>query len=194
MRSTARSTRSCRYDPVQGLHADRAGRERPGCRGRESGGPVIESVDDLIAHAKANPGKLNFGIGRQRHAGPPHRRDVRDGGRRQAPARALQGQRPGDHRPARRADPADVRSAAVGDASKCGPASCALLGDQQPRCVPPPLPDVPTLDEAGLKGFESTAWWAVFAPANLPADVADASCSAEIERVVRSDAFKREAR
>ena len=53
----------------------------------------------------------------------------------------------------------------------------------------PVLPDVPTLDEAGLKGFESTAWWAVFAPANLPADVA-ATLRAETEKVVRSEAFR----
>ncbi len=30
------------------------------------------------------------------------------------------------------------------------------------------LPDVPTLDELGLKGFNSQGWFAVFGPANLP--------------------------
>jgi tripartite-type tricarboxylate transporter receptor subunit TctC len=34
------------------------------------------------------------------------------------------------------------------------------------------LPDLPTLDEAGLKGFEVTAWHAMWAPKGLPADVA----------------------
>ena len=53
----------------------------------------------------------------------------------------------------------------------------------------PLLPDVPTLAEAGLKGFESTAWWAVFAPAGLPADVA-AKLKAEVEKIARSDAFR----
>jgi tripartite-type tricarboxylate transporter receptor subunit TctC len=33
------------------------------------------------------------------------------------------------------------------------------------------LPDLPTLDEAGLKGFEVTAWHAMWAPKGLPADV-----------------------
>jgi len=33
------------------------------------------------------------------------------------------------------------------------------------------LPDLPTLDEAGLKGFEVTAWHAMWAPRGLPADV-----------------------
>lgn len=35
----------------------------------------------------------------------------------------------------------------------------------------PQLPDVPTVDESGLKGFESYAWYGLFAPANLPPDV-----------------------
>lgn len=33
------------------------------------------------------------------------------------------------------------------------------------------LPDLPTLDEAGLKNFEVTAWHAMWAPKGLPADV-----------------------
>ena len=36
------------------------------------------------------------------------------------------------------------------------------------------LPDVPTIAESGYPGFESTAWWAVFAPANLPANLTTA--------------------
>lgn len=51
------------------------------------------------------------------------------------------------------------------------------------------LPDVPTLDEAGLKGFESTAWWAVFAPAGLPDDVA-AKLRDAVAKVVLSPAYK----
>jgi len=57
------------------------------------------------------------------------------------------------------------------------------------RARSPLLPDVPTLDEAGLKGFETTAWWAVFGPAGMPPDVA-ALLRAEIEKIVRSEAFK----
>jgi tripartite-type tricarboxylate transporter receptor subunit TctC len=33
------------------------------------------------------------------------------------------------------------------------------------------FPDVPTMDEAGIKGFESTAWYGVLGPAGLPAEV-----------------------
>jgi tripartite-type tricarboxylate transporter receptor subunit TctC len=35
----------------------------------------------------------------------------------------------------------------------------------------PSLPDVPTLDEAGVKGFEATAWFGLYLPANVPAPV-----------------------
>ena len=33
------------------------------------------------------------------------------------------------------------------------------------------FPEVPTMDEAGLKGFDSTAWYGLLGPAGLPAEV-----------------------
>jgi tripartite-type tricarboxylate transporter receptor subunit TctC len=33
------------------------------------------------------------------------------------------------------------------------------------------LPDLPTMDESGFKGFEASAWHALYAPKGLPADV-----------------------
>lgn len=33
------------------------------------------------------------------------------------------------------------------------------------------LPDVPTIEEAGVKGFEATAWFGIYMPANVPAPV-----------------------
>jgi tripartite-type tricarboxylate transporter receptor subunit TctC len=53
----------------------------------------------------------------------------------------------------------------------------------------PVLPKVPTLDESGLRGFEAEAWWAIFAPARLPAAEATLLRN-EIERIVRSEEFK----
>jgi tripartite-type tricarboxylate transporter receptor subunit TctC len=79
-----------------------------------------------------------------------------------------------------------------------GPAMTALLGSQVDIAIsdPPPavahirngsirplavttakrssaFPDVPTLAEAGVPGFEFTSWWGIFGPANLPPAVTD---------------------
>jgi tripartite-type tricarboxylate transporter receptor subunit TctC len=35
----------------------------------------------------------------------------------------------------------------------------------------PFLPEVPTLDEQGVKGFNSTNWFGVYAPHGTPADI-----------------------
>lgn len=52
----------------------------------------------------------------------------------------------------------------------------------------PSLPDVPTAAESGFKGFESNAWWGVFAPAGTPRPVqerfrADLTATLREERV-----------
>jgi tripartite-type tricarboxylate transporter receptor subunit TctC len=36
------------------------------------------------------------------------------------------------------------------------------------------FPNLPTLDEAGMKGFEANAWWGLFAPAGTPPDILQA--------------------
>jgi len=49
----------------------------------------------------------------------------------------------------------------------------------------PVLPDVPTMAEAGVPGYEAEAWWALFAPAGLPAAVQQ-KLQAETARIMRS--------
>jgi tripartite-type tricarboxylate transporter receptor subunit TctC len=51
------------------------------------------------------------------------------------------------------------------------------------------LPNVPTIAESGYDGFETTAWWGVFAPAKLPAAMTE-SLGRDIERIVHSEAFR----
>ncbi|AZG14388.1 MULTISPECIES: Bug family tripartite tricarboxylate transporter substrate binding protein [Cupriavidus] len=46
------------------------------------------------------------------------------------------------------------------------------------------LPDVPTMDEAGLKGYEIVSWQAIFAPAGTPRPVVD-KLSTEIGKIIR---------
>ena len=53
----------------------------------------------------------------------------------------------------------------------------------------PLLPNVPTVAESGYPQFESTAWWALFAPAKLPEDITR-KLRSDTEKVVLSAAFK----
>ena len=48
----------------------------------------------------------------------------------------------------------------------------------------PQLPEVPTFDEAGLKGFEASSWFGVVAPANTPRAVIT-QLNTEIVRALR---------
>ncbi len=48
-----------------------------------------------------------------------------------------------------------------------------------------PLPDVTTMAEAGLPGFEATSWYGLFAPAGTPREVVDKLVS-EINTVLKS--------
>jgi len=51
------------------------------------------------------------------------------------------------------------------------------------------LPNVPTAAESGLKGFETSAWWALYAPANLPPELL-ARLRSETLAIVQSSVFR----
>jgi tripartite-type tricarboxylate transporter receptor subunit TctC len=53
----------------------------------------------------------------------------------------------------------------------------------------PVLPDVPTVAELGFGDFESTAWWALFAPARLP-DAIATRLREEVVGIVSSAGFR----
>jgi tripartite-type tricarboxylate transporter receptor subunit TctC len=57
------------------------------------------------------------------------------------------------------------------------------------KARPSVLPNVPTIAESGYAGFESTAWWGVFAPAGLSADL-KTLLVVEIEQIVRDASFR----
>lgn len=48
------------------------------------------------------------------------------------------------------------------------------------------LPDLPTIAEAGLPGFESSAWNGIVAPAKTPAPIIE-RLSRELVAIIRSD-------
>ncbi|MGE0802186.1 MAG: Bug family tripartite tricarboxylate transporter substrate binding protein [Lautropia sp.] len=53
----------------------------------------------------------------------------------------------------------------------------------------PQLPDVPTVAESGLPGYQAEGWFAVYAPARMPADVL-ATLTRAVETATASDEFK----
>ena len=52
------------------------------------------------------------------------------------------------------------------------------------------LPDVPTLAEAGLKGFDIGTWFGVLAPAATPKDIV-ARLNSEVVKIIHSPEFKK---
>ena len=70
----------------------------------------FKTVAELIAYAKANPGKLTYALGRHRLDAASRRRVLQARGRHRHPACALQGRGAGDHRSGRRPGADDVRA------------------------------------------------------------------------------------
>ena len=54
----------------------------------------------------------------------------------------------------------------------------------------PALPDVPTLDEAGLKGFNIGTWFGILAPAGTPKEVAE-RLNTEMVKIIHSSEFRK---
>ena len=75
---------------------------------------------------------------------------------------------------------------AVGHIQNNGVKALALACSQRVTI----LPDVPTIAEAGVPGFELEAWFALYAPAETPQPIIDALASAT-EKVVTSEDFQR---
>ena len=53
----------------------------------------------------------------------------------------------------------------------------------------PAIPDVPTAAEAGLKGYEVSTWYALFAPKGTPPEIVE-KMSAEVRKALDSDTLK----
>ncbi len=135
------------------------------------GHPSIPANDitGLLAYAKANPGKLTFG------SGSASSRAAGELMKTMAGIDML-------HVPYR-ANPLVVSdllggqiSLFFGDISTSLPPVRAgrLKGFAVSSLQRTPLvPDLPSLDEAGLKGYELTAWFAAFVPARTPKSVVD---------------------
>jgi len=49
----------------------------------------------------------------------------------------------------------------------------------------PSLPQLPTLDEVGVKGFDASGWYGIVAPAGTPAEIVQ-RLNAEIVRIMQT--------
>jgi tripartite-type tricarboxylate transporter receptor subunit TctC len=147
----------------------------------------IKSVADFIAKAKANPGKIPFGSagnGTPGHltgemfstAAGVKLQHIPYKGSAPAITDLLGNQIPVMFDPLQSVIP-HVRSGKLRALAVSGTSRSSVL------------PDVPTFAEAGLQGLESRAWWAVFAPANLPADVT-AKLREASANITRAAAFR----
>ena len=130
-----------------------------------------KTVKDLIAMAKAKPGTVNFGsagVGSQVHLA----------GENFANAAGIDI----THVPYKGEAPAYTDLIGRQTQMMVGnfAAASALLGNGRLRALAvtgkqrsPLLPDVPTVAESGLPGFENTGWFGLLAPAGTPAAVLD---------------------
>ncbi len=152
----------------QGFHADRDGRRHAERAGRAAVGAG--------QHARGIR-RLREGQSRQalvRLVGSGHADAPRDGaaeGRRRPRhrARPVSRHRPGDHRHPGRPDAGALSRARRRAAAHQGGQDEAA-GRHRPQRHPL-LPDVPTFEESGYKGFDGVQWYGIVGPANMPAPI-----------------------
>jgi tripartite-type tricarboxylate transporter receptor subunit TctC len=131
-----------------------------------STGSGFKTLKDLIAAAKAKPGALNYassGIGAPLHL-------VFEMIKSQAGIDVTHIPYKGDSEMIPALYNNDVQAAILPSISAIGPIrdkKLVALGVTTTERVKA-LPDVPTLDEAGLKGFRYVGWISIFAPAATP--------------------------
>jgi tripartite-type tricarboxylate transporter receptor subunit TctC len=132
------------------------------------------SIAELTALARARPGALNYGSAG--NGGSPHMTmelyKHREGGLQIS------------HVPFRGSGPMLVEALAGRVELGC---------DNMPSCLghvrSPALPDVPTMGEAGLPGFEATSWFGVQAPARTPPAIV-ARLGAEVDAITKEEGYR----
>ncbi len=150
----------------------------------------FKTMAELVAYAKANPGKLNYassGNGSLQHA-----------------TGAMLEQQAGIklvHVPYKGTGPAlqDLLGGQVDLTFGTAPPFVQHIQAGKLRVLAttgktrlPSMPDVPTTAEAGLPNLVATSWFAVFAPAGTPKPVVD-KLSGEIAKILSTPAFKQKA-
>ena len=124
------------------------------------------NVREFIALLKANPEKYSLRFGRQRHLAAHLGRIVQDHGRRAHAAHPLPGS--GQMLPELLGGTLPVAFDNIASAiphMKAGKLRALAVTTATRSAV---APEVPTLAESGLPGYELSSWQAVFAPAGTP--------------------------
>ena len=145
----------------------------------------VDNVRDLIALAKKQTGRNHLWLIGDWHHDPSRRRVDQRHGRREADACSLPRQRAVDHRRAHRAHPASVRAGGARDAVCEQGRSEGAGGDSAKRSSA--APNVPTMSEAGLPGFDIGLWFGLVAPAGTPRAVIDKIAAATAEALQAQD-------
>ncbi len=148
----------------------------------------VRSVSELVALAKSKPGVLNFassGVGSSTHLSGELFKAM-------AGINIL-------HVPYRGSSQAltDVISGQVTMTFDNAPSSIGFIQQGKLRALAvtstkrlPNLPEVPTMDEAGIKGYESLSWSGIVAPAATPKPVI-AKLNQAIDRILKTEEIKR---
>ncbi len=131
----------------------------------------IQTTKDLIAAAKVKPGAMSYGsagVGSQTHLAVENFADVAGIDMQHVPYKG--------EAPAYTDLISGQTQMMIGNIAAAAP----LIGPDRLRAVAvtgkqrsPLLPDVPTVAESGLPGFENTGWFGLLAPAGTPAAVVD---------------------
>ena len=150
-------------------------------------GLPVRTFPELVAHAKANPGKLNFAIG-----------SVGSGGH--IATELLKGRTGTDLfvLPYKGSQPAfvDLISGQIQGMVEPALGVMPLVKSGRIRAVAvtsssrlKALPDVPTVAESGVAGFEFYAWYGLWAPGGTPPDVV-ARLNVEVNRILAEAELK----
>jgi tripartite-type tricarboxylate transporter receptor subunit TctC len=141
-----------------------------------------KSVQELIAYMKANPNKLSFGspgIGTSIHISGELFKSMTGTQMTHVPYKGRQFALP------------DLLGGQIQLMFDNMPSSLPMAREGKLRALgqtgakrSPSAPDVPTIAEQGLPGFEATSWFAIFAPAGTPRDIVT-KLNAEMQRIYK---------
>jgi len=149
----------------------------------------IDSLAALVAYAKAHPGKLNYGSGGNGSAGHLAGELLKARAQVQIEHIPYQGAAPAQM--ALLAGQSDfmfdnLAAASPLIASKSVKALAVTTAQRSTL-----LADVPTVQEAGIDGFDLQTWFGVFAPAGTPAPVLDTLYTAYASAMAQPDVRER---